>query len=144
MDDYSDAVDVGGAFTDIVLYNLAINQQTVHKTPSTTEDPSRGFLTGLREVPEANSVEPAQVKHVFHETTITTIGCGGGSITSVTPYGSVNVAPPAPARRPARCVTTIYGRRATWCASTRPAAAGGLSYGARGGPGAGRRFGRLR
>ena len=69
MDEYSDAVDVGGAFTDIVLCNLAINEQTVHKTPSTTEDLRRGFLTGLREVLEANSVEPAQVKHVFHGTT---------------------------------------------------------------------------
>ena len=70
MDDYSVAVDVGGTFTDIVLCNLATNEQWVHKTPSTPEDPSTGFLTGLREVLDANSVCPAQVKHVFHGTTI--------------------------------------------------------------------------
>jgi N-methylhydantoinase A len=72
MDDYSVAVDVGGTFTDIVLCNLATNEQQVHKTPSTPDDPSTGFLTGLREVLAANSVEPSQVKHVFHGTTIAT------------------------------------------------------------------------
>ena len=72
MDDYSVAVDVGGTFTDIVLCNLATNEQRVHKTPSTPDDPSTGFLTGLREVLAANSVKPSQVKHVFHGTTIAT------------------------------------------------------------------------
>ena len=72
MDDYSIAVDVGGTFTDIVLCNLATNEQRVHKTPSTPDDPSTGFLTGLREILEANSVAPTQVKHVFHGTTIAT------------------------------------------------------------------------
>jgi N-methylhydantoinase A len=72
MDDYSVAVDVGGTFTDIVLCNLTTNEQRVHKTPATPDDPSTGFLTGLREVLAANSVEASQVKHVFHGTTIAT------------------------------------------------------------------------
>ncbi|MEC8857076.1 MAG: hydantoinase/oxoprolinase family protein [Chloroflexota bacterium] len=72
MDDYSVAVDVGGTFTDIVLCNLATNEQQVHKTPSTPSDPGIGFLTGLMEVLAANSVEAFQVKHVFHGTTIAT------------------------------------------------------------------------
>ena len=72
MDDYSVAVDVGGTFTDIVLCNLATNEQLVHKTPSTPEDPSIGFLTGLKEILAANSVQASQVKHVFHGTTIAT------------------------------------------------------------------------
>ena len=72
MGDYSVAVDVGGTFTDIVLCNLATNEQRVHKTPSTPDDPSTGFLTGLKEVLAANSVEASQVKHVFHGTTIAT------------------------------------------------------------------------
>ena len=72
MDDYSVAVDVGGTFTDIVLCNLTTNEQQVHKTPSTPDDPSTGFLTGLREVLAANSVGASQVKHVFHGTTIAT------------------------------------------------------------------------
>ena len=72
MDDYSVAVDVGGTFTDIVLCNLATNEQLVHKTPSTPEDPSTGFLTGLNEILTANSVLASQVKHVFHGPTIAT------------------------------------------------------------------------
>ena len=72
VDDYSVAVDVDGTFTDIVLCNLATNEQLVHKTPSTPDDPGFGLLTGLREVLAANSVEASQVKHVFHGTTIAT------------------------------------------------------------------------
>ena len=72
MDDYSVAVDVGGTFTDIVLCNLTTNEQLVHKTPSTPDDPSTGFLTGLKEVLADNSVLASQVKHVFHGTTIAT------------------------------------------------------------------------
>ena len=90
MDDYSVAVDVGGTFTDIVLRNLVTNEQNVHKTPSTPGDPSIGFLTGLREVLVANSVAPAQVKHVFHGTTIATnaiLENKGGPVGLVVPDG---------------------------------------------------------
>ena len=72
MDTYSVAVDVGGTFTDIVLCNLDTNQQSVFKTPSTPDDPSSAFLTGLQQILESNAVNPAQVKHVFHGTTIAT------------------------------------------------------------------------
>ena len=72
MDNYSVAVDVGGTFTDVVLCNLDTNQQNVFKTPSTPDDPSAGFLTGLRQILEVNGVKPAQVKHIFHGTTIAT------------------------------------------------------------------------
>ena len=72
MDNYSVAVDVGGTFTDVVLCNLDTNQQSVFKTPSTPYDPSAGFLTGLRQILEVNGVKPAQVKHIFHGTTIAT------------------------------------------------------------------------
>ena len=72
MDNYSVAVDVGGTFTDVVLCNLDTNQQSVFKTPSTPDDPSAGFLTGLQQILEVNGVKPAQVKHIFHGTTIAT------------------------------------------------------------------------
>ena len=72
MDTYSVAVDVGGTFTDVVLCNLETNQQSVFKTPSTPDDPSAGFLTGLQQILEANGVKPSQVKHVLHGTTIAT------------------------------------------------------------------------
>ena len=72
MDSYSIVVDVGGTFTDIVLCNLETNEQNVLKTPSTPDDPSKGFLIGIRQILEDNGVAPAQVKHVFHGTTIAT------------------------------------------------------------------------
>ena len=72
MDSYSVAVDVGGTFTDIVLCNLDTNAQSVLKVPSTPEDPSAGFLNGLRQILETNGVVASQVKHIFHGTTIAT------------------------------------------------------------------------
>ena len=72
MDSYSVAVDVGGTFTDIVLCNLDTNGQAVLKVPSTPEDPSAGFLSGMRQILETNGVAPSQVKHIFHGTTIAT------------------------------------------------------------------------
>ena len=72
MDSYSVAVDVGGTFTDIVLCNLATNGQAVLKVPSTPDDPSEGFLTGLQQILANNSVDPCQVEHIFHGTTIAT------------------------------------------------------------------------
>ena len=72
MASYAIAVDVGGTFTDIVLCDLATNAQWVHKTPSTPDDPSVGFMRGLAEILGANGVNPADVAHVFHGTTIAT------------------------------------------------------------------------
>lgn len=72
MDSYSVAVDVGGTFTDIVLCNLDTNEQHVFKTPSTPDDPSTGFLTGLKQILEINGVDSGQVRHIFHGTTIAT------------------------------------------------------------------------
>ncbi len=72
MDSYSTAVDVGGTFTDVVLCNLETNEQKVLKTASTPDDPRKGFLIGIRQIVEDTGVAPAQVKHVFHGTTIAT------------------------------------------------------------------------
>ena len=72
MTAYALAVDVGGTFTDIVLCDLASNAQRVHKTPSTPTDPSLGFMRGLTEILAAGGVEPAQLAHIFHGTTIAT------------------------------------------------------------------------
>ena len=72
MASYAIAVDVGGTFTDIVLCDLATNAQWVHKTPSTPDDPSVGFMRGLSEILRAHGVDPGDVAHVFHGTTIAT------------------------------------------------------------------------
>ena len=72
MASYAIAVDVGGTFTDIVLCDLENNDQWVHKTPSTPGDPSIGFMQGLAEILQSNSVDPADLARVFHGTTIAT------------------------------------------------------------------------
>ena len=72
MPSYSVAVDVGGTFTDIVLCDTSSNAQWVHKTPSTPNDPSVGFMTGLTEILATNGVAASDVAHIFHGTTIAT------------------------------------------------------------------------
>ena len=72
MPQYALAVDVGGTFTDLVLCELETGAQRVHKTPSTPDDPSVGFLRGLNEILDAAGAEPAQVVHILHGTTIAT------------------------------------------------------------------------
>jgi N-methylhydantoinase A len=41
-------VDTGGTFTDVVVFDTATDTMTVTKTPSTPDDPARGFMTGVR------------------------------------------------------------------------------------------------
>ena len=72
MDDYALAIDVGGTFTDVVLLNLATGELRLHKTPSTPDDPSRGFIAGISRILDANSVAYSQIRRIFHGTTIAT------------------------------------------------------------------------
>jgi N-methylhydantoinase A len=41
-------VDTGGTFTDVVVFDPATDTVTVTKTPSTPDNPARGFMTGVR------------------------------------------------------------------------------------------------
>lgn len=66
------AVDTGGTFTDITLVNRATGALYKAKTPSTPEDPSIGFVTGIRRIMAENGIDPAAVSHVFHGTTVAT------------------------------------------------------------------------
>ncbi len=72
MDDYALAVDVGGTFTDVVLLNLASGEFRLHKTPSTPDDPSRGFVAGISRILDEHGVAHSQVRRIFHGTTIAT------------------------------------------------------------------------
>ena len=72
MDDYALAIDVGGTFTDIVLLNLDTGDFQLLKTPSTPDDPSRGFIDGISRILKANGVNYSQVRRIFHGTTIAT------------------------------------------------------------------------
>ena len=72
MDEYALAIDVGGTFTDIVLLNLATGEFQLLKTPSTPDDPSRGFIDGITRILKTNGVAYSQIRRIFHGTTIAT------------------------------------------------------------------------
>ena len=72
VDDYALAIDVGGTFTDVVLLNLTTGDLQLLKTPSTPDDPSRGFVTGISQILSASGVAYSQVRRIFHGTTIAT------------------------------------------------------------------------
>jgi N-methylhydantoinase A len=81
-------VDVGGTFTDLVLYDAASGAVAVHKVASTPEDPSRAVISGLVDLCVKAGVEHAAVAHVFHGTTVATnaaiqhVGARTGMITT--------------------------------------------------------------
>jgi N-methylhydantoinase A len=65
-------VDIGGTFTDIVFADTERDLMLVHKVPTTPADPSQGVISGILELGQRHGIEPSQIKHVFHGTTIAT------------------------------------------------------------------------
>ena len=70
--DVSVAIDTGGTFTDVSLIDRTSGQEWKAKVPSTPDDPSRGFIEGVRKVLEIAKVSPQRVSHVLHGTTVAT------------------------------------------------------------------------
>jgi N-methylhydantoinase A len=66
------AIDTGGTFTDVSLIDRASGRQWKAKTLSTPEDPSLGFIEGIRKVLREANIAPARASHVFHGTTVAT------------------------------------------------------------------------
>ena len=69
---YRLGVDVGGTFTDLLLVNEKSGQAWSAKVPSTPADQSIGVLSGLARVCERAGIDPAQIEHVMHGTTVAT------------------------------------------------------------------------
>jgi N-methylhydantoinase A/oxoprolinase/acetone carboxylase beta subunit len=65
-------VDIGGTFTDFILYEPESGAVRVHKVRSTPEEPERAMTIGLTELCAASGLEPSAVDGVFHGTTIAT------------------------------------------------------------------------
>ena len=61
-------VDVGGTFTDLVLYDEATGRLSHAKTPSTPEDQSRGVIAGI----EALGIDAAALGRLAHGSTVAT------------------------------------------------------------------------
>jgi N-methylhydantoinase A len=65
-------IDTGGTFTDVVALDEERGRLVTTKTPSTPEDPSRGFVTGLTKVLEMMRTSGGDVSAVSHGTTVAT------------------------------------------------------------------------
>ena len=66
------AVDIGGTFTDVTVQDASTGRLLRTKTPSTPQDPSEAFLTGVRMALELAGARPDQVGRVLHGTTVAT------------------------------------------------------------------------
>ncbi len=69
---YRLGVDVGGTFTDLLLINEATGVVHTAKVPSTPDDSSRGVLAGVSRVCARAGIEPREISHVMHGTTVAT------------------------------------------------------------------------
>jgi N-methylhydantoinase A len=65
-------VDIGGTFTDFMLYDTESGSVHVHKVRSTPDDPGRAMIAGLGELCGTAGVAPAEIDAVFHGTTVAT------------------------------------------------------------------------
>ncbi|RTL63303.1 MAG: hydantoinase/oxoprolinase family protein [Hyphomicrobiales bacterium] len=66
------AVDIGGTFTDLQIYDERTRSLVSLKTPTTPEDPSLGLLTGIKEAAAKGGFTLADVGYLLHGTTIAT------------------------------------------------------------------------
>ena len=69
---YRLGIDVGGTFTDLVLYGEESGAFTVEKVPSVPADPAGGIVEGIGRLLRAAGVAPGAVGHVAHGTTVAT------------------------------------------------------------------------
>jgi N-methylhydantoinase A len=70
MADYSLGIDIGGTFTDIVVYDHGTGRQWSRKILTTHDDPARGVIDGTRAVLRAHDLDPANFQRVVHATTL--------------------------------------------------------------------------
>ncbi|WP_446831756.1 hydantoinase/oxoprolinase family protein [Candidatus Foliamicus sp.] len=69
---YRLGVDVGGTFTDLLLVNEQSGEMYTAKVPSTPEDSSIGVSNGIDRVCAEAGVDPGDITHVMHGTTVAT------------------------------------------------------------------------
>ena len=65
-------IDVGGTFTDLLLFNGGTGEIHLLKTPSTPQDQSVGILTGIQALFAETKVPPSDIQGLLHGTTVST------------------------------------------------------------------------
>jgi N-methylhydantoinase A len=69
---YRLGVDVGGTFTDILMFDEKGGRSFRSKLPSTPADPSKAVVAGVKALCDKVGVAPAEITHFLHGTTVTT------------------------------------------------------------------------
>ncbi|GAA4333070.1 hypothetical protein GCM10023165_07990 [Variovorax defluvii] len=67
---YRIGVDIGGTFTDLVMFDTEARMLVNEKVPTTPDDPSRGVLNGIGLLLQKSGVRAADVDAVIHGTTL--------------------------------------------------------------------------
>src|SRR5215470_551526 len=69
---YRLGIDVGGTFTDLVLFSEESGALVVEKVPSVPADPSEGIMDGIARILGSAGARPRDVVYVAHGTTVAT------------------------------------------------------------------------
>lgn len=69
---YSLGIDIGGTFTDVVLYSHDDARVFSHKELTTPEEPTTGAIRGIQTLLDREQVNGTQVSRVVHATTLFT------------------------------------------------------------------------
>ena len=69
---YRVGIDVGGTFTDLLLLNEESGETLLYKTPSTPLDPSIGVIEGLTRLVRHAALQPSDIAHIMHSSTVAT------------------------------------------------------------------------
>ncbi|MFK7818690.1 MAG: hydantoinase/oxoprolinase family protein, partial [Planctomycetaceae bacterium] len=69
---YRVGADIGGTFTDLIVVNSDTGEFAIGKTLTTPDDPSRAVETAIAETLADFGVEPNQIEHLIHGTTLVT------------------------------------------------------------------------
>lgn len=65
-------IDVGGTFTDVVMFDGETGRVWTTKVPTTPDDPTIGAVNGLRQILTLSEASPAEIGFIGHGTTIAT------------------------------------------------------------------------
>ena len=69
---HSLGIDIGGTFTDLVIYDHDSGVQVNRKLLTTHDDPARAVATGVAALLRVHALDPAEIARVVHATTLFT------------------------------------------------------------------------
>ncbi len=72
MADYALGIDIGGTFTDIVIYDAVRGTSSAHKELTTPDAPHRGVIAGIHRLFSRERIACKAVSRVVHATTLFT------------------------------------------------------------------------